>query len=62
MCPVLVIWGDNDQILPLSSGRRLAAELPLATLEILPDCGHIPQEEYPKETAQLILNFLNIHH
>ena len=27
MCPVLVIWGDNDQILPLSSGRRLAAEL-----------------------------------
>jgi pimeloyl-ACP methyl ester carboxylesterase len=61
MCPVLVIWGDNDPILPLESGVRLAAEIPLANLEILPDCGHIPQEEYPKETAKLILDFLAIH-
>jgi pimeloyl-ACP methyl ester carboxylesterase len=61
MCPVLVIWGENDTVLPLSSGLRLAGELPYARLEILRNCGHIPQEECPQETARLILDFLEIH-
>jgi pimeloyl-ACP methyl ester carboxylesterase len=61
MCPVLVIWGENDTILPLSSGLRLAGELPYACLEIMRNCGHIPQEEHPEETARLIHDFLEIH-
>lgn len=59
--PVLIIWGENDTVLPISSGLRLAGDLPDAELHIIPDCGHIPQEEYSEETAKLILDFLALH-
>ena len=59
--PSLIIWGENDTVLPISSGLRLAGELPGAELHIIPDCGHIPQEEYPDETSRLIIDFLNRH-
>ncbi len=45
--PVLVITGDDDRIVPTEQSIRLAAELPRAALVIIPDCGHVPQEECP---------------
>ncbi len=56
--PVLLIWGDHDQIIPLSIGQRLASEIPNAKLEIIPECGHVPPEENPEKTAELISEFL----
>jgi pimeloyl-ACP methyl ester carboxylesterase len=57
--PVLLIWGEQDVIVPLEVGRRLESVLPGATLHIIRKCGHIPQEEYPEETSRLLLNFFN---
>jgi pimeloyl-ACP methyl ester carboxylesterase len=54
----LVIWGENDRWVPLHVGRRLKAELPDATLAVIPACGHIPQEERPEETAKLMAAFM----
>jgi pimeloyl-ACP methyl ester carboxylesterase len=45
--PALVISGDSDAIVPVSDSERLAAELPNADLVIIPNCGHVPQEECP---------------
>jgi len=45
--PSLVLSGDSDRIVPLEDSERLAAELPNASLVVLPDCGHVPQEECP---------------
>ncbi len=45
--PTLVISGDSDAIVPVSDSERLAAELPNAELVIIPNCGHVPQEECP---------------
>ena len=56
--PTLLIWGAHDPIVPLSVGQRLAAALPHARLEIVPDCGHVPQEEAPEETVRLVESFL----
>lgn len=40
--PTLVIWGDNDPTVPLRTGKVLAARMPHARLEIIPDAGHTP--------------------
>jgi pimeloyl-ACP methyl ester carboxylesterase len=56
--PILLLWGENDPWIPLSVGRRLREALPRSTLQVIPCCGHPPQEELPQVTADLILNFL----
>jgi pimeloyl-ACP methyl ester carboxylesterase len=57
--PSLVISGRDDQIVPLENSIRLAEDLPLARLEIIEDCGHLPQEECPEAFIQDITNFLS---
>lgn len=56
--PTLLIWGDNDRIIPLESGKRLSKDIPSASIEVFKNCGHIPQEEYPEETTNKIRLFL----
>lgn len=56
--PALVIWGERDEIIPLSIGQRLARDIPIAKLETISDCGHIPHEECPETTIKLFENFL----
>jgi len=55
----LIIWGRDDAWIPLEDGFKFKEALPNATLEVIPFCGHIPQEEKPEETARLILEFLS---
>jgi len=57
--PSLMIWCAEDKVIPLSQGSKLAHDLPHGHLEVPKDCGHIPQEEVPKETLALIGAFLN---
>jgi pimeloyl-ACP methyl ester carboxylesterase len=57
--PVLVIWGKDDEVVPLEVGMNFKRDLPDAELVILPRCGHIPQEEEPVATRQAIEKFLN---
>ncbi len=57
--PTLLIWGQQDQIVPLSVGQKLKQAIPNSKLAVIPDCGHMPQEEKPKETAKIISEFLN---
>jgi pimeloyl-ACP methyl ester carboxylesterase len=55
--PVLIIWGEYDRSIPVTLGVRLRARLPQAEFVVIPDCGHIPEEERPEETTALILDF-----
>lgn len=55
--PTLIIWGEYDRAIPVTLGVRLRARLPHAEFLVIPDCGHIPEEERPEETATLILDF-----
>jgi len=57
--PALLIWCAEDEVIPLSLGRKLARDLPQSHLEVLKDCGHIPQEEVPQQTLAPISMFLN---
>ena len=57
--PTLLIWGQQDRVVPLSIGKRLHEVLPDSQLKIVPDCGHVPQEEWPELTIDLLRSFLN---
>ena len=53
--PVLVIWGDKDQIIPSDQANALGDR---ATVHILSDAGHMVQMEAAGEVNKLIGEFL----
>lgn len=56
--PTLIITGDNDRVVRTEFSLRLADELPGTQLVVIPQCGHLPQEECPTATVQAIMDFL----
>lgn len=52
--PTMLVWGARDGVLPLSYGRRVAALLPAARLEIFDDCAHCAHEEDPARFHALL--------
>jgi len=56
--PTLVVWGEEDRLLPPDNGRRLAAAIPASILAILAHAGHVPQEEQPAEFSRVVAEFL----
>jgi pimeloyl-ACP methyl ester carboxylesterase len=56
--PVLIIWGEEDEVVPLSVGKQFRRDIPNSEMLILPQCGHIPQEEEAQETTRIVKAFL----
>ncbi len=56
--PALIIWGDDDRIVPLSAGHAYARALHDATLTTIPECGHFAEMEKPDAVAALTIDFL----
>jgi pimeloyl-ACP methyl ester carboxylesterase len=56
--PVTLIWGENDDVFPLSSARQIVGHLSQATLVTIPRCGHWPTLDAPDEVARHVLGFL----
>jgi len=56
--PALVIWGMEDNTVPLRDASALVAEWPDVDLRILPRVSHWPQFESPDKTQRYIKAFL----
>jgi pimeloyl-ACP methyl ester carboxylesterase len=56
--PVLIVWGENDPIIPVDHGREAHAALAGSHLEIFEDTGHIPQQERPGRFIAVLERFL----
>ena len=56
--PTLVVWGERDRVFPVSQGRNAAAHLPKGSLELIPDCGHLPHVERPDLFVAAVEGFL----
>ena len=56
--PVLVLWGEEDALVPASVGRKLADALPNAQFHQLANCGHLPTLEKPMESTTIFSAFL----
>lgn len=54
-CPTLVLCGEEDSWAPAARHRDMAAQIPGATLELVPDCGHMCTLERPETVTQALL-------
>ena len=56
--PTLILWGKEDEIIPLEIGEMLDAAIPTSELVTIEHSGHVPQEETPEAIVPLVLEFL----
>lgn len=57
--PTLILWGEDDIIIPIEQGRRIAEIIPGARMITYPGVGHAAQEEAPEATVADAVEFLN---
>ena len=56
--PALVIWGDDDKIMPPQYAALWRGRLPDAGLVMIAGCGHLPHVEKAEFVAGQVLDFL----
>jgi pimeloyl-ACP methyl ester carboxylesterase len=56
--PTLIIWGKEDEIIPLEHAYTAQERMPDARLKVIEDCGHLPQIENPDAFNEILLDFL----
>jgi pimeloyl-ACP methyl ester carboxylesterase len=52
--PTLIVWGGEDQIVPIECGEQFERLLANARLEVIPGCGHAVDMEQPERLAALV--------
>jgi len=56
--PTLIVWGDRDNIIPVSHAHAAHAAIPSSRLEIIEGAGHFPHVEEPVRFAQILADFM----
>jgi pimeloyl-ACP methyl ester carboxylesterase len=56
--PTLILWGEQDGMIPFSNAADYLRDIPQAKLVALPGLGHVPFEEAPAESIAPVLEFL----
>jgi pimeloyl-ACP methyl ester carboxylesterase len=56
--PTLIVWGDSDKILHISSVQVFKKNIKNSQSAIIKECGHLPMLEKPQETASIYRDFL----
>ena len=57
--PALLIWGDRDIAVRVSSASEIVKRMPRAELKIMKGVGHIPYDEVPEDFNRLLTEFLS---
>ena len=55
--PTLILWGNEDKLITTESAYRFQADLANGTLVILKGSGHVPMEENPAESLEVLRSF-----
>lgn len=56
--PTLIIWGEEDEWIPVSSAYQFQDKIEAAELAIMEEIGHVPMEEDPETSAAIAREFL----
>jgi pimeloyl-ACP methyl ester carboxylesterase len=56
--PTLILWGDNDRLIPVDHAARFARDIAGSRLVRYPGLGHVPHEEAPARTLADVREFL----
>ncbi len=57
--PTLLIWGEEDKIIPVAHGRAAHDAVPGSRLEVLPGVGHFPHVESPRAVVDILDDFIS---
>lgn len=55
--PTLLIWGENDRVIPIKYGEWLYENILNSRFVVLTNCGHVPMEERPEIFVELVTEF-----
>lgn len=56
--PTLLVWGDNDRMIPVQYAKEYTDEIPENKLVVIKNCGHTPYVERPITFNKIVLRFL----
>ena len=54
----LVLWGEQDKLIPVDRAYQFHDDLPNDTLVIMRNSGHVPMEENPNQSVETVISFL----
>ncbi|MCZ7529288.1 MAG: alpha/beta fold hydrolase [Acidimicrobiia bacterium] len=57
--PALIVWGENDTIIPVAHAHVAHDALPGSRLEIFEGCNHFPHTEEPEHFVEVLTSFMN---
>jgi pimeloyl-ACP methyl ester carboxylesterase len=57
--PAFIIAGQEDRLIRSWYFEAVASEIPGAQLTLIPQCGHVPQEECPQQFMDSVIHYLN---
>ena len=55
--PTLIIWGEDDKVIPVEDGHKLHESILNSRLVVLRHCGHVPQEEKSELFSEIVAEF-----
>ncbi|PWB50869.1 MAG: alpha/beta hydrolase [Anaerolineales bacterium] len=58
-CPVLIVHGADDQLIPVAEAELMSRLIPYAQLVVIPDSGHLPNMEQPQFFNQAVRDYLD---
>jgi pimeloyl-ACP methyl ester carboxylesterase len=56
--PTSIVWGAQDRILPVASAYDLKRLIPNAELQVIENCGHLPQVEQMEKFCDIVFGFV----
>ncbi len=56
--PALILWGEDDKLIPVSSAAWFAKRFPDNRTHIYKGIGHIPMQELPDESARDVMEWM----
>jgi len=57
--PTLIVWGESDQIIPVSHAHAAHRAIPGSRLEIMEGVGHFPHVEAPRRFVEVLCEFVD---
>jgi pimeloyl-ACP methyl ester carboxylesterase len=56
--PTMIVWGEQDRIIPVIHAHTAHAVIPDSRLEIMAGVGHFPHAEQPRRFAEILTDFM----
>lgn len=56
--PMLVLWGEQDVVIPVDHADNARALAPTARVEVIPNAGHFPHRDHPERFVKIVRDFI----